>query len=106
MVDASIGGKTAVDLPEGKNLAGAFHDPALVVADPAVLTTLPARQLRSGMAEIVKSAIVADVDLVALLDDRRLHARRCDDRREERGLVTSRDRKSTRLNSSHDQISY
>ncbi|OLC56914.1 MAG: 3-dehydroquinate synthase [Chloroflexi bacterium 13_1_40CM_4_68_4] len=68
MVDASIGGKTAVDLPEGKNLAGAFHDPALVVADPAVLTTLPARQLRSGMAEIVKSAIVADVDLVALLE--------------------------------------
>ena len=68
MVDASIGGKTAVDLPEGKNLAGSFHDPALVVTDPALLATLPARQVRSGLAEIVKSAIVADADLVALLE--------------------------------------
>ncbi|HKW78463.1 MAG TPA: 3-dehydroquinate synthase family protein, partial [Candidatus Limnocylindria bacterium] len=54
--------------PEGKNLAGAFHDPAVVLADPATLATLPDRQLRSGLAEVVKSAIVSDADLVASLE--------------------------------------
>ena len=68
MVDASIGGKTAVDLPEGKNLAGSFHDPAAVLTDPSLLTTLPDRQLRSGLAEVVKSAIIADADLFASLE--------------------------------------
>ena len=68
MVDASIGGKTAVDLPEGKNLAGAFHDPALVIADPSTLESLPDRQLRSGLAEVVKAAIVADAEMVASLE--------------------------------------
>ena len=51
MVDASVGGKTAVDLPEGKNLAGAFHQPAAVVGDPDVLRTLPPREFAQGMAE-------------------------------------------------------
>jgi shikimate kinase/3-dehydroquinate synthase len=58
-VDAAIGGKTAVDLPGGKNLVGAFHWPAAVVADPAVLETLPEAELRNGMAEVVKTGLLA-----------------------------------------------
>ena len=60
MIDASIGGKTAVDTPHGKNLVGAFHRPAAVVADPAVLATLPARDLRAGLAEAIKHGVIAD----------------------------------------------
>lgn len=60
MIDASIGGKTGVDLRAGKNLAGAFHDPALVVADPALLDTLPVEELRNGLAEAVKHGAIAD----------------------------------------------
>lgn len=60
MVDASVGGKTAVDTPAGKNLVGAFHNPAAVVIDPAVLSTLPAPILRSGLAEMLKHGIIAD----------------------------------------------
>jgi 3-dehydroquinate synthase len=58
MVDASIGGKTGIDLPEGKNLVGAFHPAALVVIDPLVLGTLPAEEWTSGMAEVVKHAVI------------------------------------------------
>ena len=58
-VDAAIGGKTAIDLPEGKNLVGAFHWPARVVIDPAVLETLPERERREGMAEVVKTGLLA-----------------------------------------------
>src|SRR5439155_22757059 len=54
MVDASVGGKTGVDTPAGKNLVGAFHQPAAVVIDPLVLGTLPVDHLRAGFAEIVK----------------------------------------------------
>lgn len=57
-VDSSVGGKTAVDIDGGKNLIGAFHQPRLVVADPTTLTTLPARVLREGMAEMVKHAAI------------------------------------------------
>ncbi len=65
MVDAAIGGKTAIDIPEGKNLVGAFHPPDAVFADAGVLVTLPRRQLSSGLAEVVKSAFLADRDAVA-----------------------------------------
>jgi 3-dehydroquinate synthase len=60
MVDASIGGKTGVDTPAGKNLVGAFHPPAAVLVDPQLLTTLPLRELRAGIAEIVKHGVIAD----------------------------------------------
>jgi 3-dehydroquinate synthase len=60
MVDAAIGGKTGVDVPAGKNLVGAFHQPRLVVADPAVLDTLPVGVFVEGLAEAVKHAAVAD----------------------------------------------
>jgi 3-dehydroquinate synthase len=60
MVDASIGGKTAVDTPAGKNLVGAFHPPAAVLVDPQLLSTLPLREMRAGFAEIVKHGVIAD----------------------------------------------
>lgn len=62
MIDAALGGKTAVDLRAGKNLAGAFHHPALVVLDPAVLDTLPDDEFRTGLAEVVKHGAIADAD--------------------------------------------
>jgi len=60
MVDASVGGKVAVDLPQGKNLVGAFHQPAVVLIDPQVLSTLPAAEYRAGLAEVVKAALIGD----------------------------------------------
>lgn len=57
-VDASIGGKTGVDLPEGKNLVGAFHQPTSVLVDPDTLRTLPDRELKSGLAEVIKYGII------------------------------------------------
>jgi 3-dehydroquinate synthase len=60
MIDASIGGKTGVDTPTGKNLVGAFHQPAAVVADPDVLRTLPPIHLRAGLAEAIKHGVIAD----------------------------------------------
>lgn len=68
-VDSSIGGKTAVDLPEGKNLVGAFHQPAAVVSDIAHLWTLPRRQLRAALGEAVKMGILGDERLLELLED-------------------------------------
>jgi 3-dehydroquinate synthase len=67
-VDASVGGKTAIDLPSGKNLVGAFHQPRLVVADVKTLQTLPAHELRSGLAEVVKYGVIADAGLFAALE--------------------------------------
>jgi shikimate kinase/3-dehydroquinate synthase len=58
-VDAAIGGKTAIDLPQGKNLVGAFHWPARTIVDPALLETLPEAQRREGMAEVVKTGLLA-----------------------------------------------
>jgi shikimate kinase / 3-dehydroquinate synthase len=67
MVDAAIGGKTGVNLPQGKNLVGTFHQPLGVVADVDVLTTLPERELRGGLAEVVKYGFIADPPLVELV---------------------------------------
>lgn len=63
MVDASVGGKVAVDLPQGKNLVGAFKQPALVVIDTVALETLPHQQLLAGLAEVLKAGIIADPEL-------------------------------------------
>jgi shikimate kinase / 3-dehydroquinate synthase len=63
MVDASMGGKVGVDLPSGKNLVGAFKQPALVLSDPALLASLRAAEFRSGLAEVLKSAIIGAPDL-------------------------------------------
>jgi len=60
MVDSSVGGKTGVDTPQGKNLVGAFHPPAAVLADPAVLASLPVAHYRGGLAEMAKHGLVAD----------------------------------------------
>jgi 3-dehydroquinate synthetase len=60
MIDASIGGKTGVDTPAGKNLVGAFHHPDVVLVDPRLLATLPAARLREGLAEAIKHGVIAD----------------------------------------------
>jgi shikimate kinase/3-dehydroquinate synthase len=67
-IDSAIGGKTGVDLPEGKNLVGAFHQPTAVVIDVAVLQTLPVRQLRAALGEAVKMATLGDERLFAVLE--------------------------------------
>jgi 5-deoxy-5-amino-3-dehydroquinate synthase len=67
MVDASIGGKTAVNLPEGKNLLGAFHQPIAVLADPSLLATLPEREYRCGLGEVAKYALLGDRGLAELV---------------------------------------
>jgi 3-dehydroquinate synthase len=67
-VDASVGGKTGVDIAAGKNLVGAFHQPRVVVADLGFFSTLPRRELVAGMAEVVKAALIADQDLYARLE--------------------------------------
>jgi 3-dehydroquinate synthase len=68
--DSAIGGKTGVNLREGKNLVGAFYPPKLVLADPALLATLPARQYRSGLYEVVKYAVIGDAALFEFLERR------------------------------------
>jgi 3-dehydroquinate synthase len=67
-VDSAIGGKTAVDLPEGKNLVGAFYPPKLVIVDPVLLRTLPHREFRSGLYEVVKYGVIADPKLFSYLE--------------------------------------
>ena len=67
-VDSSIGGKTGVNLPEGKNLVGAFYPPRLVLVDPEALQTLPEREFRGGLAEVIKYGVIADAKLFAFLE--------------------------------------
>jgi 3-dehydroquinate synthase len=68
-VDSSIGGKTGVNLPQGKNMVGAFYQPRLVLIDPAVLKTLDSRELRTGMAEVIKYSVIHDRDFFYFLKD-------------------------------------
>ncbi|MPZ39014.1 MAG: 3-dehydroquinate synthase [Rhizobiales bacterium] len=67
-VDSSVGGKTAIDSPQGKNLIGAFHQPVLVIADTALLDTLPAREFRAGYAEVAKYGLLGDAAFFAWLE--------------------------------------
>jgi len=64
MVDSSVGGKTAIDIAQGKNLVGAFHPPCAVIADTTTLSTLPLRQLRAGLAEVIKYGAIRDRDFL------------------------------------------
>lgn len=68
MVDAAIGGKTGVNHPQGKNLIGAFHQPRLVLIDPEVLKTLPVREFRAGMAEVIKYGVIWDAELFSEME--------------------------------------
>lgn len=67
-VDSSVGGKTGVNHPGGKNLIGAFHQPNAVIADTATLTTLPVRELRAGLAEVIKYGLICDADFFDWLE--------------------------------------
>ena len=69
MVDSSVGGKTGVNVPQGKNLVGAFHQPELVVIDPLVLRTLPHRELLCGLAECIKHGMIRDASLFEFVAD-------------------------------------
>ena len=69
MVDAAVGGKTAIDIPEGKNLVGAFHPPAGVLADLATLATLPRPDYVAGLAEVIKAGFIADGEILRLVAD-------------------------------------
>jgi len=67
-VDSAVGGKTGVNLPEGKNLVGAFYPPRLVLVDPEALESLPKREFRGGLAEVIKYGVIADAKLFAFLE--------------------------------------
>jgi 3-dehydroquinate synthase len=69
MVDAAVGGKTAIDIPEGKNLVGAFHPPAGVLCDLATLMTVPRADYVSGLAEVIKAGFIADPRILELVED-------------------------------------
>lgn len=88
-VDASVGGKVAVNHPAGKNLLGAFHQPRLVVADTDVLNTLPDRELAAGMAEVVKHGLIRDPDLYAYVRRNPERFRRRDPEALQRAVVDS-----------------
>lgn len=68
-VDSAVGGKTGVNLQEGKNLVGAFYPPKLVLVDPAVLASLPEREFRGGLAEVIKYGVIADANLFGYLEE-------------------------------------
>lgn len=73
-VDSSVGGKTAINIPEGKNLVGVFHQPKIVLADTDVLGTLPRRELLAGYAEVMKAGVLGDADYFAWLEANALRA--------------------------------
>ncbi len=77
-IDSSIGGKTGINHPLGKNLIGAFYQPELIFADPAILLTLPERAYREGWAEIVKTGVILDAELFAMLEERLVDLERRD----------------------------
>jgi 3-dehydroquinate synthase len=97
MVDSSIGGKTGVNLDAGKNLIGAFHHPALIIADVKALESLPPKELRQGYAEIIKHAIIRDAEMFQTLSSRA----QVEGSRHESFKVTPRD-PSTPLRSARD----
>lgn len=68
MVDSSVGGKTGINLPQGKNLIGAFHQPRAVIADMDALASLPPRELSAGLAEVIKYGVIADPEIIARLE--------------------------------------
>jgi len=69
-VDSAVGGKTGVNLPEGKNLVGAFYPPRLVLVDPEMLKSLPEREFRGGLAEVIKYGVISDARLFAYLEEK------------------------------------
>lgn len=78
MVDSAVGGKTGINLPHGKNLVGAFHQPVLVLCDPDVLESLPRRELTAGLAEVIKYGVIRDADLFAYLESHLDAILKCD----------------------------
>lgn len=70
-VDSSVGGKTGVDIPEGKNLVGIFYQPGIVYIDPAVLRSLPTEELKGGLAEVIKYGVIADADFFNFIENHR-----------------------------------
>ena len=103
MVDSSVGGKTGVNLPTGKNLVGAFHQPRAVVADIATLATLPEREYRAGLAEVVKYGAIGDPAFFAWLEReaaRSPHANRAHSRMRSPQAAATRPRSSCATNSS------
>ena len=72
MIDASIGGKVGVNLPQGKNMIGAFYPPEMVLADPKTLSTLPAQEYNAGLAEVIKHGIIADAELFSSVNTQSL----------------------------------
>ncbi|HUQ14188.1 MAG TPA: 3-dehydroquinate synthase [Novosphingobium sp.] len=88
-VDSSVGGKTAVNMGVGKNLVGAFHQPALVLADPLALDTLPTRELRAGYAEVVKYGVLGDAEFFAWCEANGAALLAGDSAAREHGIATS-----------------
>src|SRR5664279_6571235 len=86
-IDAALGGKTAVDIPEGKNLVGAFHQPVAFIADVSLLSTLPARQRRAALGEVVKMGVLGDERLLDLVEAEGAAFARCGAGSTESGAV-------------------
>jgi len=103
-VDASVGGKTGINHPLGKNMVGAFHQPRVVVIDPLTLNSLPPAELSAGMAEVIKYGLIRDADFLAWLEEHmdRLMALQADDLKVaiRRSCESARLRLSPRMNGS------